>query len=904
MRKGPWLRRTALALLVLAASSAVISRSLQAGRVRRYLNGRLEAAFGRPVEVGEFSFSLLAGLRLEADSITVAEDPGFGHEYFLRAERLAAGLRWSSLARGRFEFGTLSFTRPSLNLVRAPDGHWNVESWLPPPVSLTSAGPAPAGAIVSARLHRIEVDTGRINFKLGADKHPFALVEVTGVLEQESPGRWRIDLEARPMRAAVSLQEAGTLRVRGRIAGTSARLQPAELAVTWQGASLADALRLVRGQDYGVRGQLQVELTARSGAPGASASAAANHSTPLHDTSGDGGSAPWSFSGTARLRGVHRWDLPQRPGDPALNLRAEAQWLPAEARLEFTKGLVEAPRSSVEVTGRVEWKAGIDPQFRVRSSWIHFADLLAWHRAFRPGVAENLNLDGNAEMDFIVRGWPPRLEQGELSSSGARLRAAGLPAPVRVGGILARVRRGRLELAPTTLSFATAAQGGTAAPVEPSQPSHIRPRPGVSGAVPHNALRVQGTAGPGEARSTAGPQAWQFTLELSGQTDRAQDWLAAAQGLCYTVHRGWSAEGPAEVRLTWRGSFRPFATTASGTIDLRGLAVRTSYLNQPVVFTNAGIELRGSERRVTLAVAAAFGGRWEGTLRRSDPAAVWEFDLTADHLDVAELDRWLGPRARPSLLERVVPFATAGRNTAELDAVLGGLRGRGRLRVEELVVSPLSLGKLHGQAEIDGRSIAVRDAQGEFYGGSIKGSFNARLGAGPAYDFDVQFERVDLKSLSGATASLQERFAGAASGTLTLAAHGVGRQGLLRSLEGYGMLSARGARMRGLDVRAVFLGGGARAGVSQFAAADARFSLAAGKITIEKLQLSDREDAYEAEGSVDFSRALDLRIRPAASGMENRPGGSASRTFRIVGPLDAPQVSWLEPGAVKRGAKK
>src|SRR5713226_7164258 len=180
MGKRSWLRRAALGLVVLVAASAGFSRSLRLGRVHRYLNARLEAAFGRPVRVGEFSFSLLDGLRLEADSITVTEDPRFGYEYFLRAERLTAGLRWSAIARGRFEFGTLSFTRPSLNLVRTADGHWNLESWLPPPARVASAaiaaqigpGQPPAGVEPPTRLYRIEVDTGRINFKKGVDKHP------------------------------------------------------------------------------------------------------------------------------------------------------------------------------------------------------------------------------------------------------------------------------------------------------------------------------------------------------------------------------------------------------------------------------------------------------------------------------------------------------------------------------------------------------------------------------------------------------------------------------------------------------------------------------------------------------------------------------------------------------------
>ncbi|HEX2712151.1 MAG TPA: hypothetical protein VHM88_08015, partial [Candidatus Acidoferrales bacterium] len=486
MLRKPWLRRGVGVLVALLVASGGFSRLLRLGRVHRYLNVRLEAAFGRPVEVGAFNFSLLDGLRLEADSVTVAEDPRFGNEYFLRAERLTAGPRWRSLTRGRFEFGTLSFTRPSLNLVRAADGRWNVENWLPPP---GPAVPAVAGPRLSTRLYRIEVDAGRINFKQGADKVAFALVDVKGSIEQESAGRWRMDLEAHPMRATVALQEAGTLRLRGRIAGTSARLQPADLALSWQDVSLADALRLARGHDYGVRGRLAVELTARILAPG----------------------LRWSLAGTARLTGVHRWDLPPRPGDPALNLNAVAQWRPAETSLELGKWVLEAPRSSVQGTGRVQWAPDFDPRFQLVSSEISFADFFAWYRAFRPAVAEDLALEGHAAAQCTLAGWPPLLMQGAVASNGALLRVPGLRGPIRLGNLSAHVAHGRLEFDPTAVVLPAGGPSGMAPATSPGPEQPRQP----------NVLRLSGAVGREGSRQAPGGE-WKFEVNLAGQTDRAE----------------------------------------------------------------------------------------------------------------------------------------------------------------------------------------------------------------------------------------------------------------------------------------------------------------------------------------------------------------------------------------------
>ena len=117
MRKRKWLRWVLAVAVLTFAASAAFSRALQTAAARRYLITRLVASFGRPVDVARFDFSLLDGARLEAHSVTVSEDPGFGNEYFLRAETLTAGLRWSALLSGRFEFGSVTLSRPSLNLV-------------------------------------------------------------------------------------------------------------------------------------------------------------------------------------------------------------------------------------------------------------------------------------------------------------------------------------------------------------------------------------------------------------------------------------------------------------------------------------------------------------------------------------------------------------------------------------------------------------------------------------------------------------------------------------------------------------------------------------------------------------------------------------------------------------------
>src|SRR6266568_4895418 len=224
-----WKPALAIVLIVIALQVSV-SFLARTHRVHVYLVAHLERAFGRQVQVESFDARILPSPQLDAYRVTVGEDPSFGHEYFLRADHLSARLRLRGLLRGHFEFGTMSLSKPSLILVRNSEGRWNLERWLPP---------ARANAVQVAR--------------------------VSGSVEQILPGRWQLQLEAQPWRSGVSLQSAGTIKVLGDVAGTSTRLQPAEITLHWSDASLADGFRLFRGHDYGVRGLFALDATAKSG---------------------------------------------------------------------------------------------------------------------------------------------------------------------------------------------------------------------------------------------------------------------------------------------------------------------------------------------------------------------------------------------------------------------------------------------------------------------------------------------------------------------------------------------------------------------------------------------------------------------------------------------------------------
>jgi hypothetical protein len=849
-----WLRALVLLALALWVASTGLSLLLRHSRMNRYLTARLAAAFGRPVQVGRYDLSFMTGLRLEAESVTVAEDPRFGNEYFLRAEELTASLRWQALLRGHIEFGTLSFTRPSLNLVLAPDGRWNLEDWLPRPPGSSAIGAAstthstslPPGGSAVPRLMRIEVDGGRIDFKRGPDKLPFALVGVNGVVEQDGPGRWSLDLESRPMRAAVIVQEAETIRVRGHVGGTSSRLRPADLELNWQDASLSDILRLARNQDYGIRGRLSLLLQARSDGP------------------------DWNFTARTQLRRLHRWDLPLRAGDPAVNLNFSAQWWPSDSRMELLQALLEAPRSNARASGSFSWAHAVggdlrasskDFHLQVLSSGIDLDDVFAWYRSFHSGVGNELSLRGIAGLDLALTGWPPRIEQATFVTGNVLLEGGSLREPAQISNISVHLDRANAVLAPVNITLA-----GQVASIRLEASGH----------------RIAD---------------WQWNAKAAGQTERLQDLFAAAAAAGWSVPSGWAVEGPAKFDLRWQDAQNPFRELPLGTIDMGGILIRAPFLNQPMSQVKAHVDLRPAETRLTLASAQAFGAHWSGTLRRGSNLPSWEGFLAADHLSVANFDRWLNPRWRESLIQRVLPILQSAQQPVSLPA---GISLRVQLAADEVKIEPATLHRLRAalDLDLDARRLELQDAQAEFYGGTVHATFRADLLPQPKYQVNAKLDRVDLHDLVAITANLQQRFAGIASGDLSLTSSGVGREALIGSLEGHGSIEVRDAQLNGFDFQHSTPVAAKPPEANSFRVISGNFALDSGKVRFTNLRLLGADDSWEATGTVDFSHKLDFRLRalppvPAEKNVSalHVPPGDSKGAFRFTGSLESPQVA-------------
>ncbi len=870
------LKWVALALACFWIVDIGISLLIQHTGLKRALTSRLEAVFGRPVEVERYSVSLWTGPVLEADNVTVGEDPRFGNEYFLRAESLTLRIRWRSLFSRHLELATISLSHPSLNLVRDADGDWNLAEWLPRPARSPGWPAIPTANRSFAyplRFRQINIDGGRIDFKRGDIKLPFAFVDVGGTLETESPGLWRLDLVAVPSRAAVIVQQPGVLHLIGHLGGTSSRLRPAAFELAWDGASITDVLRLARNHDYGLRGNFGLSVSVR--APGDS----------------------WLLQGKAYVTQVHRWNLALRPDNPGVNLVASGRLDQSGSRLELTQARIEMPHSNARVIGALDWTLpGPGPetslpqtgsakntqashalqakrnaakrdaagsfagtQLRIFADAVDLADALAWARAFHPGIADGTAVHGSAQIDLNFAGWPPRLQTAGFNLPRAEWRDAHLRGPARLGPVVVRYDQKRgIELAPTT----------------------------ITAGVPSNSLRIDGSAKPDVSS---------FTVHVQGASSQLSDAAAAASQLGWNLTRGWDIAGPARCDLRWQGTVHPWHTNLSGSIEwgtpAAGASLRPHFLNLPVEQLRAHSDFKTGVTHTIVSSAQAFGAHWTGTLDH-DLSDGWQFAVSGDSLSAADLDRWLNPRWRESFLDRMLPFLNSG---ASLTAASDGIRARGRLSLDQFTLARVVLHRLRGDLIVNGRHLDFSNLDAQFDRGEAAGSLQADLLAIPKYDANFDFSDIDLHALSAEFPALTNVFAGSATAKAAFNLHGTSRGDLIDSLECRGTVHVNDAALDGFNLVASIRALAARSGASSFHDASAGFSCAEGKIQFQDLLLSAANSAWQGTGTVDYARNLDLRLHAVPTTIAG--GGPAKlavvpgEEYRITGMLDSPQIS-------------
>ena len=462
----------AVALILVLLLLAITPPLLNVSRYQRRIVTTMSESLGRPVHLDNVTLHLLPMPGFTLQNFVVSEDPAFGNEPTIRANEVIATLRVSSLWQRRVEFSRVKFEDPSVNLVRSPEGRWNLENVLlhashvdTAPTAQQRPGPAP-------RFPYIEATGGRINLKLGQEKTPFSLTDADFALWLPSPQVWRVRLEGKPTRTDSNIGDPGTVRVEGSLQ-RAARMQdvPVDLHASWYDAPLGEASKLVSGDDRGWRGTLHADVWLQ----GPLGSAALKTKTTLVD--------------------LRRADfVPARSLDESISCASDAD-LPAVqlTNLACTMPIEDAEPIKFAVP-QMDLTAPRAAQATLQAQKLPLEWVFGWMRLFSARIPQEPNVQGTVDANLVhvaqapVSDWdgtvaltmpvPARHPNGELvpvksstttpqqqfeatlNSTGDNWAATLKPTPVRLGPGAELTLSG--QASPTGYSFTLAGQASAA----------------------------------------------------------------------------------------------------------------------------------------------------------------------------------------------------------------------------------------------------------------------------------------------------------------------------------------------------------------------------------------------------------------------------------------------------------
>jgi hypothetical protein len=333
----------------------------------------MAASLGRPVRLSSVRVRLLPTPGFVLYDLTVEEDPAFGAEPLLHASTVTASIRLFSLWRGRLEISKVSVDEASLNVVRSPEGNWNLDSLFR--TSATNAGTANSNSGAHAPpFPYIAATNSRVNFKNGVEKLPFSIVDTDLSLWQDDPGQWRLRLRGQPARTDVSLNlgDTGIVELSATVRrAPELRQMPIELDMDWRNAQLGQLTRLATGSDAGWRGDMRGEIHV------------------------DGTAASAQIKTRLRATDVHRVEFaPIAPMD----FDANCGFIYHYSERSIEKMVCDSPLGNghIRLAGDLPGTAGGLPRFSVELDRIPVAAGLDALRTVRSGVVPDLEAAGTA----------------------------------------------------------------------------------------------------------------------------------------------------------------------------------------------------------------------------------------------------------------------------------------------------------------------------------------------------------------------------------------------------------------------------------------------------------------------------------------------------------------------------
>ena len=763
-RRRTWV--LGLVLFVLFLAIAIVPPLVSINHYKARITQLMSESVGRPVRLSSVGMRVLPTPGFVLNDLTIEEDPAYGAEPVLHANTVVATIRLLSLWRGRLEIGRISVDEASLNLVRTPEGLWNLD-----PLFRTAARKSqPAeGAAESqpAPLPYLEATNSRINIMRGTEKLPFSLVNTDLSFWQENPGDWRIRLKGEPSRTDQSLElsgsgDTGVVRLEASLRrAAELRQMPLHIDLEWSDAQAGQLTRLALGSDAGWRGNLTGELHL------------------------DGTLDAAQIKTRLRADSVHRAEF--APVDP-LDFDARCSLLFEFSRQAVDNLVCDSPLGNghIRLTGDLP-AAGHNPHLTAELDKISVGAVLDAMRTVRSGIGQDLEARGTiagkivynpgaaviaADPSEVLRAGQghgrgkgkgnatkSRAIQGPLTGSltveGLQLSGDGISSPVQVVRVV-------FEPAVPAPGQHAALVANVGVPLGGGTPMGVGTRVGLSG----YQVTLHGPASLTRARElakVAGVSQASLLDSLAGEPigvdlNAEGPWIVpestpAGETLPQNPAAAASAvqpnpappAGPSPLPVA-----QPSASPAdkfSGTITLHNANWKIDYLANAVMISQATLHFGAGDSRWDPIVFSY--GPVTGTATLTIPAncigpCTPRFTVDFGSLDAAALEAAiLGAHEKGTLLSELIARLSSKKSSSGLPWP----SVEGTAKAETMELGPLTLHDATAALSLNDDGAEVSSIDGTLLGGRVHGTGTIHAAGGdrdkPSYTFEATLEKLN-----------------------------------------------------------------------------------------------------------------------------------------------------------------
>ncbi len=224
-------------------------------RLRNKIAVSIGNAVGRRVSIDSVHLHILPRPGFDLEGLIIYDDPEFNAEPLISAGNVSAAIRVRSLFYGQLVIASLSASYPSINLVRNEQGRWNFTGLLEHNAQIP-ATPTDRRAFERRPVFPyLEASHARVNFKVGAIKKSYALMDADLAFWQDAENSWSARVKAAPVRTEFNLTDTGIVTIDGRWQrAPNLQSTPMQFSLRWQNGQLGQITKLFSGNDRGWRG--------------------------------------------------------------------------------------------------------------------------------------------------------------------------------------------------------------------------------------------------------------------------------------------------------------------------------------------------------------------------------------------------------------------------------------------------------------------------------------------------------------------------------------------------------------------------------------------------------------------------------------------------------------------------